>query len=367
MPSASSATTYSRRGRPASSPHHEARLQASAPKSSRSWSASTARSCHRASRRRRGVTVAVVDSGIANTLPELEGRISSASTDVVVGRNTPYVASSSHGTRVSGVIASNFNGFGTIGVAYNSTILSIRADINECEDDENEFCFGSADLVRALDYAVANGARVINMSLGWDDPGVYELLQRGDTVGVFQLESEGMRKTLAAVRPTNFGDIIALVSLYRPGPMDNIPSFAARKWGREAPDYLHPMLEPILKPLWHAYAVMKRGRDRRQPLELDMPERKIQLRPDGTVDKVVIPERLDAHKLIEEMMIQANVAAAETLEKKKQPLVYRVHDAPTLSKQEVLREFLGTIGISMAKGVAMHCALAERFLEHGLD
>jgi ribonuclease R len=115
-------------------------------------------------------------------------------------------------------------------------------------------------------------------------------------------------------------------------------------------DKTGPMLEPILKPLWHAYEVMKRGRDRRQPLELDMPERKILLRADGTVDKVIIPERLDAHKLIEEMMIQANVAAAETLEKKKQPLVYRIHDAPTLAKQETLREFLATLGISMAKG-----------------
>lgn len=115
-------------------------------------------------------------------------------------------------------------------------------------------------------------------------------------------------------------------------------------------DKTGPMLEPILKPLWHAYEVMKRGRDRRQPLELDMPERKIVLRSDGTVDKVIIPERLDAHKLIEEMMIQANVSAAETLEKKKQPLVYRVHDAPTLAKQETLREFLATLGITMAKG-----------------
>ncbi len=114
-----------------------------------------------------------------------------------------------------------------------------------------------------------------------------------------------------------------------------------------------PLLEPILKPLWNAYAIMKRGRDRRQPLELDMPERKIVLKADGTVDKVIIPERLDAHKLIEEMMIQANVAAAETLEKKRQPLVYRVHDAPTLAKQEVLREFLATLGISMAKGGQM--------------
>src|SRR3546814_1031764 len=63
---------------------------------------------------------------------------------------------------------------------------------------------------------------------------VYDLLKRGDTVGVFQLESEGMRKTLAQVKPTNFGDIIALVSLYRPGPMDNIPMFGRRKNGTEA-------------------------------------------------------------------------------------------------------------------------------------
>jgi DNA polymerase III subunit alpha len=83
--------------------------------------------------------------------------------------------------------------------------------------------------------------------LGWDDPQVYELLKRGDTVGVFQLESEGMRRTLAAVKPTSFEDIIALVSLYRPGPMDNIPMFGARKNGREPIEYPHPMLEEVLK------------------------------------------------------------------------------------------------------------------------
>ncbi|MDE1990980.1 MAG: ribonuclease R [Rhizobiaceae bacterium] len=115
-------------------------------------------------------------------------------------------------------------------------------------------------------------------------------------------------------------------------------------------DKTGPLLEPILRPLWHAYEVMKLGRDRRQPLELDMPERKILLKPDGAVDRVFVPARLDAHKLIEEMMIQANVAAAETLEKKKQALIYRIHDGPTLAKQEVLREFLATLGISLAKG-----------------
>ena len=83
-------------------------------------------------------------------------------------------------------------------------------------------------------------------ALEWEDEGVYKLLQRGDTVGVFQLESEGMRRTLAAVRPSNFGDIIALVSLYRPGPMDNIPSFGARKNGREEITYPHPLLAGIL-------------------------------------------------------------------------------------------------------------------------
>ncbi|WP_245408996.1 ribonuclease R [Rhizobium wuzhouense] len=118
----------------------------------------------------------------------------------------------------------------------------------------------------------------------------------------------------------------------------------------QADEKAGPLLEPILKPLWAAYATLKRGRDRRQPLELDMPERKIILKPDGTVDRVHVPERLDAHKLIEEMMIQANVAAAETLEAKRQKLVYRIHDAPTLSKQEVLREFLATIGFSLVKG-----------------
>ncbi len=115
-------------------------------------------------------------------------------------------------------------------------------------------------------------------------------------------------------------------------------------------DKTGPLVDRILKPLWHAYSLLLKGRERRQPLELDMPERKILLKPDGTVDRVFVPPRLDAHKLIEEMMIQANVAAAETLEQKKQPLIFRVHDAPSLAKQEVLREFLGTLEMSLAHG-----------------
>ncbi|TJV99011.1 MAG: ribonuclease R [Mesorhizobium sp.] len=118
-------------------------------------------------------------------------------------------------------------------------------------------------------------------------------------------------------------------------------------------DKTSPILNTVLKPLWDAYAVVKRGRETRQPLELELPERKILLKEDGTVDRVVVPERLDAHKLIEEFMIQANVAAAETLEAKRQALVYRIHDAPSLAKQESLREFLQTLGLSLARGAQM--------------
>ncbi|MDV3456275.1 DNA polymerase III subunit alpha [Sphingomonas sp. HF-S4] len=102
-------------------------------------------------------------------------------------------------------------------------------------------------LKKAVELLADRGLEIDLDALGWDDPEVYDLLQRGDTVGVFQLESEGMRRTLTAVRPTNFGDIIALVSLYRPGPMDNIPSFGRRKQGTEEIIYPHETLKPILK------------------------------------------------------------------------------------------------------------------------
>jgi DNA polymerase-3 subunit alpha len=102
-------------------------------------------------------------------------------------------------------------------------------------------------LQKAVQMLEARGIDVALDRIEWDDPAVYSLLQRGETVGVFQLESEGMRRTLAAVKPTSFGDIIALVSLYRPGPMDNIPMFGARKNGREPIQYPHPMLEDVLR------------------------------------------------------------------------------------------------------------------------
>ncbi|NBC35941.1 DNA polymerase III subunit alpha [Novosphingobium sp. FSY-8] len=101
-------------------------------------------------------------------------------------------------------------------------------------------------LRKAVDLLGRRGISIDLSTLPWDDADVYDLLKRGDTVGVFQLESEGMRRTLAAVKPTNFGDIIALVSLYRPGPMDNIPLFGQRKNGLAPIEYPHDKLSGIL-------------------------------------------------------------------------------------------------------------------------
>src|SRR5690606_15565670 len=84
-------------------------------------------------------------------------------------------------------------------------------------------------------------------TLPLDDSASYELLGRGHTVAVFQLEGAGLRDMLKRMRPNRIEDIIAVVALYRPGPMENIPSYIARKHGLEEPDYLYPSLEPILK------------------------------------------------------------------------------------------------------------------------
>ncbi|MEH2554922.1 ribonuclease R [Bradyrhizobium algeriense] len=127
-------------------------------------------------------------------------------------------------------------------------------------------------------------------------------------------------------------------------------------------DTTGPLLEPILKPLYTAYALVKLARDERDPLDLDLPERKILLKADGSVDRVIVPERLDAHRLIEEFMILANVAAAEMLEKKALPLIYRVHDEPTLEKVHNLQEFLKTLDLPFAKTGALRPSLFNRVL-----
>jgi ribonuclease R len=108
-----------------------------------------------------------------------------------------------------------------------------------------------------------------------------------------------------------------------------------------------PLMDRALKPLWAAYAAVNKARTKRGPLDLDLPERKIVLDDKGKVAKVMVPERLEAHRLIEEFMIQANVAAAETLEAKKTQLVYRVHDAPSPEKLKALKDFLDTLDMKV--------------------
>ena len=102
-------------------------------------------------------------------------------------------------------------------------------------------------LDRAAKLVARRGIDIDLSNLPLDDAKSYELMARGETVGVFQVESAGMRRALIDMRPDRFEDIIALVALYRPGPMANIPTYCARKHALEAPDYTHPKLEPILR------------------------------------------------------------------------------------------------------------------------
>ncbi len=110
------------------------------------------------------------------------------------------------------------------------------------------------------------------------------------------------------------------------------------------------LLEDVLKPLWAAYAALKRARGRREPPEIDPPEKKIEISEDGSVTGVSVRERFDAHERIEEMMIQANVAAAGALEEKRTPLIYRVHDEPGSEKIDNLADFLPNVGLKWSKG-----------------
>ncbi len=122
------------------------------------------------------------------------------------------------------------------------------------------------------------------------------------------------------------------------------------------------LLEPVLKPLYAAYDALVEARRRRQPLDLDLPERQIELAEDGTVTSVRFKERLDAHRLIEEFMVLANVAAAETLIAKKSPLLFRVHEEPSPEKLDSLRETAKASGYVLAKGQVLKTAHLNRLL-----
>ena len=130
------------------------------------------------------------------------------------------------------------------------------------------------------------------------------------------------------------------------------------------PDHVtEPLMESVIRPLFRAYKSLKMAREVRQPLNLDLPERKIELNEDGFIKSVSKKTRFAAHMMIEEFMIQANVCAAETLTQKKRPCMFRVHEEPDMEKLEGLREILGDMNINFAKGQTMRPHTFNKILD----
>lgn len=132
-------------------------------------------------------------------------------------------------------------------------------------------------------------------------------------------------------------------------------------------DVTGPLLDPVIRPLYAAFAALERERERRQPLDLDLPERKIVIGPDGRIESIHEVERLDSMRLIESFMIAANVSAAETLEARHAPLIYRVHDAPPPEKLKALADFLATLDIPMPRGAVIKPGHLNRILRAVAD
>jgi ribonuclease R len=124
----------------------------------------------------------------------------------------------------------------------------------------------------------------------------------------------------------------------------------------------HPLAAEVIAPLYAAHAALAQARAARQPLDLDLPERRIVLSDDGRVQSVAFRERLEAHRLIEEFMVLANVAAAEELERLRRPLLYRVHEEPSPEKIDALRAVAEASGFTLARGQVLHTAHLNRLL-----
>jgi ribonuclease R len=126
---------------------------------------------------------------------------------------------------------------------------------------------------------------------------------------------------------------------------------------------IEPLMDEVVRPLYGAYRVLLAAREARGALDLDLPERQVTLGKDGHIATIGVRERLDSHKLIEEFMVLANVAAAQALEQRHAPCLYRVHDQPDLAKLEALREFLGTLGLKVPTGQRLRPADLNRILQ----
>ena len=132
-------------------------------------------------------------------------------------------------------------------------------------------------------------------------------------------------------------------------------------------DVTGPIMDAILYPLWNAYSTMLKGRERRSPPAIESPERRVIMAPGGGIAAIEPRKSLEAHRLIEEMMIQANVCAAETLEKTRTPLIYRVHETPSQEKIFNLADFLHTIGKPWNKGEAPTTKRFNKLLDEMRD
>ena len=123
------------------------------------------------------------------------------------------------------------------------------------------------------------------------------------------------------------------------------------------------LVDKALKPLWACWHALLAARNKREPLELDLPERRVMLDEKGRILSVAPRERLDAHRLVEDYMIAANVAAAKALEKKKAPVMYRVHEAPGREKLVALKDYLATFDLEFALGQVIRPAIFNRIIE----
>ncbi|MGX0876148.1 ribonuclease R [Roseovarius sp. MBR-154] len=132
-------------------------------------------------------------------------------------------------------------------------------------------------------------------------------------------------------------------------------------------DTCGPLMDEVIRPLYAAHDALQQARRKRQPLDLDLPERKVVLSDEGRVLSVNFADRLDAHKLIEECMVLANVAAAETLVARKSPLLFRVHEEPAPEKLDSLREVAEAAGLVLAKGQVLRTAHLNALLHAAQD
>ena len=178
---------------------------------------------------------------------------------------------------------------------------------------------------------------------------------------------QGENRACLAVRMTFDGNGRKIAHRFVRGLMRSAAKLsyeqAQRAIDGDPDDQAGAILQPVLKPLWQAYHCMLKGRVARSPLAIQSLERRVVIGHDGKIASISPREQLEAHRLIEEMMIQANVCAAETLEQKRVPLLYRIHDAPSPEKLLALADFLGTLQISWSKGETVRTDRFNRLLD----